>query len=363
MAEQTPLHDLTVKAGAVLIEEAGFLVPDHYGDPAREYEQVRSQCGLFDLSHRSKVELTGAEAGMFLHNLCTNDITNLALGAGCEAFLTTSKAKVVAHLLVYHVQLHDARDALWLDLAPGLAEKIIQHLDHYLISEQVEFADRTREFAHLHLAGPTATQVLERALVDDVPELAELQHMIRTFGANDTAHVRRHSPLGVPGYDIVCLRGRAQNIWQMVQRAGGKPAGLQALQTLRVEAGTPVQGIDLDENTFAPEVGRTAQAICYTKGCYLGQEPVVMARDRGQINRTLLGLKLTTGPAPRGALVYREGKEVGRVTSSVQSPLLGTGVALAYLRRGNWDAGTGVEVAAGDQRHPAVVVALPFTRG
>ena len=196
MAEQTPLHDLTVKAGAVLVEEAGFLVPDHYGDPAREYEQVRSHCGLFDLSHRGKVELTGSEAGAFLHNLCTNDINNLALGAGCEAFLTTNKAKVVAYLIVYHVRLHDGRDALWLDLAPGLAEKIIQHLDHYVISEQVEFADRTREFTHLHLAGPEARQVLERALMDEVPELDELQHMIRTFGANDTAHVRRHALWG-----------------------------------------------------------------------------------------------------------------------------------------------------------------------
>src|SRR5436305_281087 len=132
MSEQTPLHDLTIKAGAVLVEEAGYLVPDHYGDPAREYDQVRNRCGLFDLSHRTKVELTGSEASPILHNLCTNDINNLALGAGCEAFLPTNKAKVVAYFLVYHVQLHDGRDALWLDLEAGLAEKIIQHLDHYL---------------------------------------------------------------------------------------------------------------------------------------------------------------------------------------------------------------------------------------
>lgn len=362
MAEQTPLHDLTRQAGAVLVEEAGFLVPDHYGDPAREYAQVRSQAGLFDLSQRGKVELTGAEAGSFLHNLCTNDITNLALGAGCEAFLTTSKARVVAYLIVYHVRLHDGRDALWLDVAPGRAEPIIQHLDHYLISEQVEFADRTREFAHIHLAGPQAMSILESALLDDVPELAELQHMIRTFGANDTTHVRRHSLLGVPGFDIVCLKARAANIWQMLQRAGAQPAGLQAWRTLRVEAGMPVQGIDLDENTFAPEVGRTAQAICYTKGCYLGQEPIVMARDRGQINRVLLGLKLSSGPVPAGSKLFRDGKEAGWVTSSVQSPLLGTGIALAYLRRGNWDKGTRVEVEVSGQRQPAVVTPLPFTK-
>ena len=85
-----------------------------------------------------------------------------------------------------------------------------------------------------------------------------------------------------------------------------------------------------------------------------------MARDRGQVNRTLLGLKLTGGPAPHGSLVYRDGKEVGRVTSSVQSPRLGT-IALAYIRRGNQEPGTAVEVEVEGARRPAVVSALPFT--
>lgn len=363
MAEQTPLHDVAVRAGAVFDEDAGWLVPDHYGDPAGEYQQVRTHCGLFDLSHRGKVELTGPEAAMFLHNLCTNDINDLPLGAGCEAFLTTNKAKVVAHVLVYHVRLHDGRDALWLDVPPGQAEKILQHLDHFLISEQVEFADRTREFAQLHLAGPQAKQVLEKALLDDIPDLDELQHMIRTFGANDTAHVRRNSPLGVPGYDIVCLKGRAENIWQMLTRSGARPAGRQASNVLRVEAGTPLPGIDFDENTFAPEINRTPQAICYTKGCYIGQEPIVMARDRGQINRKLMGLKLSTGPVPAGSPLFRDGKEAGRVLSSVQSPLVGTGIALASVRRTSWEPGTAVEIEVEGQRRPAVVTELPFTKG
>jgi glycine cleavage system T protein len=360
MAEQTPLHDLTIQAGADLVEDAGWLVPRHFGDPAGEYQQVRTAAGLFDLSHRGKVELAGAEASMFLHNLCSNDINELPLGAGCEAFLTNNKAKVVAYILVYHLRLHDNRPALWLDVAPGLSEKVIQHLDHFVISEQVEFADRTREFAQIHLTGPQAQSVLEKALVDDVPALEELQHMMRTFGASDTSHIRRHSPLGLRGYDIVCLKSRAANIWQKLVRAGAKPAGLQTYETLRIEAGTPVQGAEIEETTFAPEVGRTEQAICYTKGCYLGQEPIVMARDRGQINRILRGLKLSGGPVPRGSLLYREGKEVGRVTSSAFSPRRDAGVALAYVRRTSWDPGTIVEIEAEGQRQQAEVTELPI---
>ena len=289
-----------------------------------EYQQARSGCVLFDQSDRAKVELAGNDAATFLHNLSTNDITGMPLGAGCEFFLTTNKAKAVAHGFAYHVRLGDGRPALWLDLEPGTAETVIRHLDHFVISEQVEFADRTREFAQMHVAGPEAVAVLERALMDEVPPLEELQHMERTFGADATCHVRRRDPLGLPGFDVVCLRARAATVWQMLLRAGAKPAGRDAFEMLRVEAGTPVWGADIDENTFAPEVGRIAQAICYTKGCYLGQEPIVMARDRGQVNRTLLGVRLPAGTVPRGSPLFREGKEVGRVMTNLSSPRLGT---------------------------------------
>ena len=360
MAEHTPLYEATAKAGAVMVEDAGWLVPAHFGDPAAEYEQVRTGCVVFDQSPRGKVELTGKEAGMFLHNLCTNDVKDMPLGAGCEFFLTTAKAKVMAYGYVYHVRLGDGQAALWLDLEPGTAEKVIQHLDHFVISEQVEFADRTREFAQMHLAGPNAVVVLERALMDEIPPLGELQHMERTFGTDATCNIRRRDPLGLPGFDVICLRARAETVWQFLVRAGAKPAGKEAFETLRVEAGTPVWGADVDESTFAPEVARNAQAISYAKGCYLGQEPIVMARDRGQVNRALLGLKLSSGPVPRGSLLFRDGKEIGRVMTSVQSPRLGTAIGLAYVRRGNQEPGTKVEVEAGGQRQTAEVVKLPF---
>jgi folate-binding protein YgfZ len=359
MAEQTPLHAMTTKAGAIYTEEAGYLIPAHFDNPAAEYQQARTGAVLFDVSHRGKVELTGKEAASFLHNICTNDITGMPVGGGCEAFLTTAKAKVVVHMYVFHLLLHDGRPALWLDVVPGFSEKTIQHLDHFVISEQVEFADRTREFAQMHLAGAQAHHILEKALVDDVPELGELQHMMRTFGSDATSHIRRHTPLGLPGYDIVCLRGRAETVWQMLLRGGAKPAGRETWESLRVEAGTPVQGADIDETTFAPEVGRIAQTICYTKGCYLGQEPIVMARDRGQINRTLLGLKLPDGVVPHNSLLFREGKEVGRVTSSVVSPQTKMAIGLGYVRRGSQEPGTRLEVDVQGQRHPAEVAALP----
>jgi folate-binding protein YgfZ len=324
-----------------------------------EYQLARTACVLFDQSDRAKIELTGNDAASFLHNLCTNDIAGMPLGAGCEFFLTTSKAKVIAHGFAYHVRLGSGASALWLDAEPGTAETIIKHLDHFVISEQVEFADRTHEFAQFHLAGPQAHAVLEKALLDDVPDLEQLQHMERTFGSDATSHIRCRDPLGVPGYDVVCLRARAETVRSLLLRAGAQPASAETFTVLRVEAGTPVWGADIDETTFAPEVGRIAQAICYTKGCYLGQEPIVMARDRGQVNRTLLGVALPAGVVPRGSTLWRDGKEVGRVMTSVVSPRASGAIGLAYVRRGSQEMGTKLEVDAGGERRVAEVVKMP----
>jgi folate-binding protein YgfZ len=341
MAEPTPLHDATARAGASFVEDAGWLVPAHFGDPQKEYEEARAGCGLFDLSHHGKLEVAGPDARSFLHNLSSQDIRNLADGAVCEAFLTTATAKVVTFLRIACLSSDAMRAVFRLDLAPGTFDRVLKHLDHYLISEQVEFADRTRELAQLHLAGPRSADA------------------VKALPSGLTVEARRVDRLGLPGYDLFCAAGDAVRLWEALVGAGAVAAGREAFEVLRVEAGMPVQGADVDETTFAPEVGRNAQAISYTKGCYLGQEPIVMARDRGHVNRQLLGLKLSGDSVLHGSAVLRDGKEVGRVTSSVRSPRLGA-IALAYLRRGHQETGTAVEVEAQGQRRPAEVARLPF---
>jgi folate-binding protein YgfZ len=238
-----------------------------------------------DGPNRGKIEVAGTEAAVFLHNLATNDIKSLAVNQECETFFCTATAKVIAHGWVRRMPPDGKRDLFYLDLDPGCADKLYQHLDRHLISEDVTLRNLTE-------AGP----------------------------ATDDAEAR----------DI-----------------------------RRVEAGMPLYGKDMDETTFVAEVGRTREAISYSKGCYLGQEPIVMARDRGIVQRTLLGLKLDD-EVPSGSLLYRDGKEVGRTTSCVRSPRFGP-IALAYVKRGSQAPGTAVEVEVNGQRRPATVAALPFS--
>lgn len=319
------------------------------------YRSALESAALFDVSDRGKLEFTGPDAPSFLHNLCTNDVANLPLGGGCEAFFTTAKARIVGRALIYHARRSDGSDTLWLDTDAGQTERLLTHLSRFQIAERFDATDRTAEFAQFHLAGPTAHAVLSQALGEPIPDLPRLGHMERTFGERATCSIRRNDSLGVPGFDIVCLKGRADDVRGSLTAAGAAAGTPDAYEVLRVEAGTPVVGLDLDENRFVVEAGRT-DAISYAKGCYLGQEPIVMARDRaGHVNRTFRGIKLPT-TVPAGTKLLADGKEVGVTTSSVVSPRFGP-VALAFVRRGHETPGTRLEADG----QPAEVIALPMT--
>jgi folate-binding protein YgfZ len=320
--------------------------PPPLHDP-HEYRAALETTALFDLSDRAKIELSGPDARLFLHNLCTNDVKNLPVGGTCEAFLTTAKARVVAHVWVSHVA-QESGSVLRLDMAAGLAQKVLAHLDHYLISEQVELADRTEALAFFRLCGPHTGRLLESL----APDLG-------------TCQIRRQSLLALDGVDVFCPASAAAAVRQRLQQAGAQPAHRQTYEVLRVEAGLPEYGPDIDEERLAMEVGRTAQAICYTKGCYLGQETIVMARDRGQVNRQLLGVKLSEGRdlPPSGTKLLQGSEEVGQITSAVFSPRLGQVAALAYLRRSGQTPGTPLLVADATAGRGAVVCSLPFVAG
>src|SRR4051794_29078823 len=157
------------------------------------YEAARTSAAVFDVSARGKIEAVGTEAAVFLHNLCTNDVKNLPPGTGCEAFFCTATAKVVAHGWIWRLPPEGKRDTIWLDLDAGLNEKVYQHLDRYLISEDVTLTDHTQELAQLHVTGPRSAAVLANAGV----EPGEWKR--GAFQRRGEVTVRCVDPLGLPG--------------------------------------------------------------------------------------------------------------------------------------------------------------------
>lgn len=316
-------------------------------DARTQYHQALTGAVLFDRSQRGLIQAQGPDAVRWLHNICTNDIVHMS--GWCEAFLTTPKAKAVAHVYVYRPPSPEGSETLWITCEPGLSDKVLNYLDRYLISERVELSKRTGAIAQWHLAGPRA----------------EAAHAQLTAGSQPASGMSsfRHDLLGLPGFDLFSAPDRAEIIRATLHAYGVHAAGSQSFEWLRVEAGLPLQGQDIDEDRFVVEVNRIPQTICYTKGCYLGQEPIVMARDRGHVNRKFMGLSVRGNEAlPPGTRLFHEGNEVGLVTSSVVSPRFGP-IALAYLRRGSDAPGTVLEAEWGGSRQAVQVTALPFGGG
>ena len=342
-----------MRAGAVIELDNGHPVAAHFGDTEAEYQSACQAAALFDLSSYGRIGIVGPEAAMFLQNISSNDIRSLKPGACCEAFLANAKAKCIAHGFFFRQLTNDNVDGFILSIGPCNVANVLEHLDRHRISEQVEFCDLTADFAHMHLAGPKAHDCLESATIDT--------SLMGSTASGLSGMAIAHPMLELAGFDLLCPEAVAQQVWELLVRAGARPGGKQAFEILRIESGLPLNGQDIDESRLAMEVGRTRQAISYSKGCFLGQEPIVRARDLGHINRSVVGLQATSDSRlTTGGKVYAEEQEVGQITSVAYSPRVGKWIALAYVRRNFEKAGTQLAVANPTGRQGVEVAELPF---
>lgn len=296
----------------------------------------------FDLSSFSKVKLTGKDRSLFLQNFTTNDVVKPGVGFGCETFLTTAQARIVAWL---RVAIRSAD--LYLNMEPGLASKVITHLDRFVIGEDVQFEDRT-EVDFLWLLN-------DPAMIDGL-ELWQQQENVW----NDPAlTLQRCDFLGKP----------AAFLWGPMSSRDAASAHLHTpllstedplWNSMRLEAGTPAYGVDFDESNLPQEVNRTEQAISFTKGCYIGQETVARIRAYGHVNKQLKRVQFAgemhdpTGWS--GASLQAAGKEVGKLKTVAWSPAHSTLLGFAIVRKEQVAAGTLLQAVAGDKTASVTVL-------
>jgi folate-binding protein YgfZ len=324
------------------------------GDAAAEYRAVRQGVGVVDRSDRGLIEATGRDRAAFLHALLSNEVKALAPGQGCEATLLDVHGKVQVTLLVWVLD-----DRIVLVTPPGMANATYEMLDKYLFAEKVALEDVTGTRALLLLAGPDAPALAKRVAGAAPPETP----WASVAGAVDGVEVRLVRGAGETGEPEVWIMAAAgAPIRDAVVAAGARPVGPAAVETLRIEAGTPRFGRDVDSTVLLPEIPFDA-LVSQTKGCYPGQEVIVRIRDRGHVNRHLRGLVLDAGDPPAaGAEVWAGDAAIGHVTSVTRSPALGRAIALAFVRRQHAAPGTRVEVRGGGRTIGATVSELPFAR-
>ena len=357
---KTPLAAWHTAHGAVLTNDRGMELPVRFGEVQDEYQAVREKAGILDLSFRVQVRVTGEDRSSFLQGMLSNNVQALKSGQGCPAALLTEQGRIVADLRAYALD-----DSLLLDVDARIKDKTLEALDRFIIADDVEMEDLSQRQTTLAVQGPLAAQVLEAAGV--TPTVTnDFQHTEASLAATQVRLIRVNDT-GPGGYEIHAPIEQVETVWQALIQAGEPlgacPVGLTALDMLRIEAGIPWYGLDMDEDRLILEVGME-QAISFNKGCYLGQEVVERASARGRVNRKLSGLLVQheqTGTLPEsGDKLFYDSKEIGWITSAVVSPRLGRPIALAYVRREHLEPGTQLQIDRHGTAMIAEVTALPF---
>ena len=316
---------------------------------------VRAGAGIFRLSDRALIEVGGGDRVRWLDGMLSNDVTGLQIGSensGCYATALTAKGRIVADL---HVLVRAT--VFWLETAAAAVPKLIEHFERHLIADDVSLRDRSSSIDRLAVEGPLAGRLLERVAAGAMGLAADCCTDLRIGGTEVVA--ARYGWSGEVGFQLLVPAGSGETVAKAIEAAGFEPelvaASEKTFEILRIEAGTPRFGAEIDE-TVLPAEARLGRAVSQSKGCYVGQEVVARMEAAGRVSHLLVGLAMGESPLPEpGSEIAAAGKRVGEVTSSCQSALAGS-IALGFVRVAHSAIGTELCVAG----WPAHVAALPF---
>ncbi len=359
--KRSPLCETQTEIGASLGVSDGWEMAQSYSSVSEEHLAVRANAGLIDLSYCGAIKVWGSEAVQFLNGLLTNDVKSLAEGKGMRAAFLTGHGKVRALCRVLNL----GKEFLVIN-DPQTHEKVFKYVSPFSYAGDFKVEDVSEQFRPLSVQGPKSHLIMKEICFEPVPSLAE-HDWFETLIAGHRAVVARASHIGELGFDIFVPGTALKDVWDFILLKGRfhsiVPFGLQAFDSLRIEAGIPVYGLDVDETNMMLETA-LEDAVSFTKGCYTGQEAVAMATYRGHVSKKLSGLTIESDAVPKGGdIIRKDGKEIGVITSAVRSLSVGSTIALAYLKYGFFQPGNVVEVQSEAGILSGEVVELPFYRG
>lgn len=365
VAEQTP-HETPLAArhealGARMIEFAGWRMPVQYGSILDEHRAVRERVGLFDLSHMGELMVEGPEAAAGLARALVSDPTSLAIGRAQYSMMCAPDGGIIDDLIVYRL----AEDRFLVVANAGNATVVSDALAERLAGSKAILDDQSLATGLVAIQGPRSVDVL--APLTDV-DLEALRYYAITDGlvAGIPALVARTGYTGEDGFEMFVDWSRTGELWDAlvagVQNAGGLPVGLGARDTLRLEAGMPLYGNELDRTTTPFDAG-LGRVVKLTKaGDFVGRAALERAATDGPKRRLVALVVEGRGIARHGYAIHAGERVSGVVTSGTQSPTLGTPIAMGYVAPADAEPGTVLAIAIRDTLVPARVVELPFYR-
>jgi folate-binding protein YgfZ len=292
------------------------------------YQALRESAAWFDVSAHGRIKVSGEDRARLLHAMTTNHVQALQPGHGLYAFFLNAQGRILADSVILAFDNH-----MLLDVEPEAAEKLYEHIDKYIIADDVTLENVTETLSAIAIEGPASADCLAKLGAPVPAELYSHQQW-------DDGFVARVSATGGPGYRIYLPAGSKSALIEKLEIPQATP---DEARTVRIEHGTPRYGEEMTERYLSQEV-RQMHAMHFSKGCYLGQEIVERVRSRGQVHRHLLPLDLQTNTAPEpGAKLTHDGKDAAEIASAVYSPALGHTVALAFVRTDFAKAGAEME--------------------
>jgi folate-binding protein YgfZ len=325
------------------------------------YDAARGGAAVLERGGRGKIAVAGDDRKTYLHAMLTNDIATLQPGAGCYAAYLTPQGRMITDLRVFEVG-----DMTLLEMDEAQAATVVEKLDAFVFTEDVKLGDLTSVFGELRVVGPSAASVVASALgtistgaIASWPEFANA----RVSFDGEVVLLAVSRELGVPGFDLFVERPVVGRLGAALRSAGAAALSDSAAETLRIEAGTPLFGTDMDGETIPLEAGIESRAISFTKGCYPGQEVIVRVvhRGGGRVAKRLVGLAVSGDAVPQAGDLLRAGdREVGKIRSAVWSPGLGRPIALGYAHRDFTEPGTALQIDRAGTMLAAAVARLPF---
>ena len=361
---RTPLHGFHVKR-ARMTEFAGFEMPLWYEGIIPEHMAVREAAGIFDVSHMGRFLVEGPGAEAFLNYVLTNDVSALEPMSSHYSLLCNERGGILDDIFVLRL----AEERFLLVPNAATREKDLAWLLRHSKGHDVRIKDISDQSALVAVQGPRALEVLNALSSVDLSGVPRYG-LVETEIASVPVLASRTGYTGEDGFELYIWDAspekpeRALSVWGAILRAGEpvglKPCGLGARDTLRLEAGYPLYGSDMDEHT-TPLEARLAFAVKMDKGPFIGREALEAQMAEG-VKRLRVGLRLVERGVPRAGMpvLDPDGREIGRITSGTFSPLLRCGIAMAYVPPELAEPGTELLVGLRGRRARAVVVKFPF---
>ena len=371
---RTPLHDWHKAHGARIVEFAGWLMPVQYASIIEEHRSIRAACGITDISHMGRLRFEGPGAAVFLAELLTRRVADMALGQIRYSLITNEAGGILDDVLVGYYHNNHGQPYYVLVVNAGNRQKIVDWIDAHLpplakqpLGEEVIFTDLTRLWAMFAIQGPRSVELLQPLVDADLKLMkyymgAQVQ-ILHPAARRQGGIISRTGYTGEDGFELSVGASIAPAVWQVLFEMGEPlgivPAGIGARDTLRLEAGMPLYGHELSEDVNPFEAG--LGCACHLMGYDFPGRDALLKLQSQPPTRQRVGLTLSgRRPARQGCPILAGDRPVGETTSGTHSPTLEKPIAMGYVRPEFATPGTELTIDVPNRMEPCTVVELPF---